>query len=104
MRILTVDVHIDELVRFETFGETKAVFTLGAWVQNVRVRYSLETNVNTRFYQVSTSELIRVVGARGQGRDLIHWHTVFVCSGVIYCYLLELAFQNGVSQRAKRSK
>ena len=48
MRILTVDVHIDELVRFETFGETKAVFTLGAWVQNARVRYSLETNVNTQ--------------------------------------------------------
>ena len=33
MRILTVDVHIDGLVRFEKFGETKAVFTLDAWVQ-----------------------------------------------------------------------
>ena len=33
MRILTVDVHIDGLVRFETFRETKAVFTLDAWVQ-----------------------------------------------------------------------
>ena len=33
MRILTVDVHINELVRFETFGETTAVFILGAWVQ-----------------------------------------------------------------------
>ena len=33
MRILTVDVHIDELVRFETFGKTKAVFILGAWVK-----------------------------------------------------------------------
>ena len=33
MRVLTVDVHIDGLVRFKTFVETKAVFTLGAWVQ-----------------------------------------------------------------------
>ena len=66
MRVLTVDVHIDGLVRFKTFGETKAVFTLDAWGYNARV--------NTRFYQVSTSELIRVVGARGQNRDLIHWH------------------------------
>ena len=73
MRVLTVDVHIDGLVRFETFGETKAVFTLCACVQR-QVRYSLDTNMNTRFYQVSTPELIRVVGARGQGRDLIHWH------------------------------
>ena len=37
MRILTVDVHIDGLVRFETFGETKAVFTLDAWVQRPSV-------------------------------------------------------------------
>ena len=103
MRILTVDVHIDGLVRFETFGKLRQCSHL-VHGYNARVRYSLDTNVNTRFYQVSTSELIRVVGARGQGRDLIHWHTVFVCSGVIYCYLLELAFQNGVSQRAKRSK
>ena len=73
MRLLTVDVHIDGLVRFETFVETKAVFTLGACVQR-QVRYSLDTNMNTRFYQVSTPELIRVVGARGQGRGLIHWH------------------------------
>ena len=35
MRILTVDVLIVGLVRFETFGETKAVFTLGAWVQRL---------------------------------------------------------------------
>ena len=33
MRVVTVNVHIDGLVRFKTFGETKAVFTLGAWVQ-----------------------------------------------------------------------
>ena len=37
MRILTVDVHIDGLVRFETFRETKAVFTLDAWVQRPSV-------------------------------------------------------------------
>ena len=33
MLVLTVDVHIDGLVRFKTLGETNAVFTLGAWVQ-----------------------------------------------------------------------
>ena len=74
MRVLIVDVHIDGLVRFETFGETKAVFTDLVHVYNAQVRYSLDTNMNTRFYQVSTPELIRVVGSRGQGRDLILWH------------------------------
>lgn len=62
MRILTVDVHIDAFGSHLVHG------------YKARVRYSLDTNVNTRFYQVSTPELIRVVGARGQGQNLIHWH------------------------------
>ena len=44
----------------------------------------------------------------GTKKDLVTcWvYTVFVSSGVIYFYLLaaKLAFQNGVSQGAKKSK
>ena len=80
------------------------------------MRYSLDTNANTRFYQVSTSELIRVVGARdkvetlyigtekGFGHLLGVHRFCFFWDNLLLSTPPKLAFQNGVSQRAKRSK
>ena len=63
---------------------SKALFSLGARARalrpavftevpehSARVRFSLGTNVNAPFYQVSTPEFGNSVRARVQGRDLV---------------------------------